>query len=536
MKNHDLNMYDPAIPDLIFINANIITFDPVRPQAKLVAIRNGKILSVGHNWELKRFRCSKSKIIDCRGKTILPGFIDAHFHLPSFVESLVTMNLGPRNNVRSISDIQTKLRQLSQKLPSGTWIRCGGYNEFYLREKRHPTRWDLDLASPIHPIKLTHRTGHAHVLNSLALKLTGISKETSDPEGSLIERDIMTGEPTGLLYRMSDFLSKSIPPLDSHQLDQGIKMANRELLSLGITSIQDASSRNDIKRWYIFQRWKARGYLKPRVCMMLGLKGFEKYRRNNFSLKEDQTNLRIGGVKIILDETAGRLNPSQAELNKVVLTIHQSGLQVVIHAIEETSIEAACAAIEYALQKLPRSDHRHRIEHCSVCPPPLSRRLAALEVMIVTQPSFIYYNGHQYLETVSSFQLKHLYPIATLMKNGVQVAGSSDCPIVPPAPLFGIYSAISRMSEMGEAVLLKEGVTPVDAVKMYTYYAARTSFEEKIKGSIAPEKLADLIILSGDPTKLPPDEIKNIHVEMTVLNGKVVWDKNGLTNNSSFNV
>ena len=246
-------MDDPTVPDLILSNANIITLDPAHPQAEVVVIHSGKVLSIGQNWELEKSRCGNSKIIDCRGKTIVPGFIDAHIHLSSFAESLVTVNVGPQDNVRSISDIQSKIRHVSQKLPSGSWIRCGGYNEFYLKEKRHPTRWDLDLATSIHPIKLTHRTGHAHALNSLALRLTGISRETSDRDGGLIERDISTGEPTGLLYGMGDFLSKAISPLDSHQLEHGIKLANRELLSWGITSIQDASSRNDIERWKLFE-------------------------------------------------------------------------------------------------------------------------------------------------------------------------------------------------------------------------------------------------------------------------------------------
>ena len=246
-------MDDPTVPDLILSNANIITLDPAHPQAEVVAIHGGKILSVGQNRELKNLTCGNPKIIDCRGKTIIPGFIDPHVHLHSLAESLVAVNVGPQNNVRSISDIQNKIRQVSQELPSGSWIRCGGYNEFYLKEKRHPTRWDLDLATSMHPIKLTHRTGHAHVLNSLALKLTGISKETSDPKGGLIDRDIRTGEPTGLLYGMGDFLSQSVPPLDSHQLEHGIRLARRELLSLGITSVQDASSRNDIERWKLFE-------------------------------------------------------------------------------------------------------------------------------------------------------------------------------------------------------------------------------------------------------------------------------------------
>jgi len=524
-------MHDPAIPDLIFTDANIITLDPLRPHGELVAVSNGRVLSVVHKRELGEPKGGKPRIIDCSGKTILPGFIDAHLHLSSFAESLVTMNLGPENRVRSVADIQIKIRQLAAKQSPGTWIRCGGYNEFYLREKRHPTRWDLDLASSIHPIKLSHRTGHAHVLNSVALSLTGISKETSDPEGGLIDRDINTGEPTGLLYGMSNFLSKVVPPVDKSKLDHGVELANRELLSLGITSVQDASSHNDGERWEDFQGWKEQGSLKPRVSMMLGVKGFEDYQGSKFSVTIDKGLLCLAGVKIIVDQTTGRLNPSQAELNELVLAIHQSGLQTVMHAIEEPAIEAACAGIEYALRKSPRSDHRHRIEHCSVCPPGLARRLAALGVMVVTQPGFIYFSGDRYLETVPQSQLQHLYPIATLINNGVPVAASSDCPIAPPNPLIGIYAATSRMSETGTAISAKERIAPLDAVRMYTDYAARTTFEERIKGSITPGKLGDLVVLSGDPTQLPIEELKNIQVEMTVLNGEIVWQKDGLTDN-----
>jgi len=525
-----------STPDLTLVNAHVITLDPLSPRANWVEIRGGKIASTGYDRELNKPGCGDARIIDCRGMTIIPGFIDAHIHLSSFAESFLTTDVGPRSDVRAISDIQTKIRQLSQESPGGTWIRCGGYNEFYLAEKRHPNRWDLDSASVFHPVKLTHQTGHAHVLNSLALKVTGISKDTSDPDGGLIDRDTRTGEPTGLLYGMGSYLSKVVPPLYTHELDQGAELANDELLSVGITSVQDTSSRNTIDRWRRFRRWKVRRYLKPRVSMALSPEGFEGYRRREFSAEVIDNCLRINGVKIIVDETTGRLNPTQNELNDLVLTIHRSGLQAIIHAIEEAAIESACSAVEYALQQLPKPDHRHRVEHCAVCPPALAKRLASLGIMVVTQPPFIYYSGDRYLGTVPEMQLKHLYPLATLMENGVHVAGSSDCPVVPPNPLIGIYSAISRMSKTGEFVATTEGITPLDAVRMYTDYAARTTFEEGVKGTITPGKLADLIVLDGDPTKLPLDEIKEIQVEMTVLNGEIVWDKNGLANDPSFHI
>ncbi len=512
---------------LILTNANIITLDSLHPRAEIIVIRDGRIVTVGKKGEVGKSGYDNFRVIDCRGNTVLPGFTDAHCHFLGFAESLVTLNLEPRSNVRSLPDIQHRIVRLSQGFPSGTWIRGRGYNEFYLAEKRHPTRWDLDAATSHHPVRLTHRSGRAHVLNSLGLKLVGISKETADPPEGLIDRDIKTGEPTGLLYGMGDYLSKSIPPLDNHQLERGLRLASRELLSLGITSIHDASPRNNLNRWEMFQSWKERGLIKPRISMSLGAKSLDEYRKHNSPSQVGENQLRLAGIKIILHRTTGQLSPSQAELNEMVLDIHRSGAQAVLHAIEETTIGAACSAVEYVLQRCPKSDHRHRIEHCSVCTPSLSKRLASLGVMVVTQPSFIYFHGDRYLKTVPNGELRHLYPIGTLMKNGVNIAASSDCPIVPANPLIGIYSAVCRTTEAGETILPREGITPFEALRMYGDYAAKTTFEETNKGSITPGKVADLVILSGDPTELPPNEIKDIAVEMTILNGEVVWDTMG---------
>jgi predicted amidohydrolase YtcJ len=525
-----------SAPDLVLKKANVITLDPLCPRAKALAISGSRVLAIRTNSEASNLADASAQAIDCSGKTIVPGFIDSHLHLSAFAESLVTVNLEPRNNVRSITDIQTKIKRFSKDLPPGSWIRCGGYNEFYLKERRHPIRRDLDLASSTYPIKLTHRSGHAHVLNSLALKLTGITKETPDQDGGIIDRDIKTGEPTGLLYAMGDSLASLIPPLDARQLNQAIEKASDELLSLGITSIHDASSRNDNDRWNRFKQWKAQGLLKQRVSVILGVKGFKEYQEGVFSDEGDESLLRLGGVKILLDETTGRLNPSQDELNELVLAIHRSGLQAVIHAIEKTPIEAACKAIEHALRQSPRPDHRHRIEHCSVCPSSVARRIASLGISIVTQPSFIYYSGDRYLKTVPDFQLQHLYPIKTLVENGVHVAAGSDCPVAPADPLIGMYAAIKRMSERGETLGAKEGISPAEALRLYTDYAARTCFEETTKGSITPGKVADLVVLSDDPTTVSPEEVKNITVEMTILDGKVVWDRNGLADDAPFHV
>lgn len=517
---------DASSGDLVLTNANVITLNPQRPKAGGVIIAKGRIRSLQPADAVTLRRGAGVRIIDCRGKTLLPGFIDGHFHLHGLAESLVSLDLGPGSRLRCISDIQSKIRKFAGRVPRGGWIRAKGYNEFYLAEKRHPNRWDLDAAVADHPVKLTHRSGHAHVLNSRALELIGVSKTTPDPPRGMIERDLATGEPTGLLFEMGDFLAKRIPFLQTQELEEGIRTADQKLLSLGITSIQDASAGNDARRWNLFCSWKQRGLLKTRISMMLGPEGFGQRGAAGFATSPSPDQLRLNGVKIILDETTGRLIPSQDELNRLVLKIHRAGTQVAIHAIEENAVQSACRAIGFALKKIPRPDHRHRIEHCSVCPPFLSKQLAALGVMVVTQPAFVYFHGDRYLQTVAAEQLPNLYPIATLFKEGVMVAGSSDCPIVPPDPLIGIYSATARRSSTGRPVSANEGIGCLVALQMYTQSAALAGFEEMHKGSIAPGKLADLVLLNGDPLKLPVDEIKDLEVEMTVLDGKIVWNKN----------
>ncbi len=511
--------------DLILSNANVITMNPSRPRADAVVIHGNNIIGVGFQGCLSGLRKQETRIIDCKGKTILPGFIDAHFHLLGFAESLMTLNMEPLSGVHSISHIQARIREVGKNQPPGVWIRGRGYHEFFLTEKRHPTRWDLDEATSRHPVKLTHRSGGAHVLNSRALALVGISKETGDPPEGLIDRDLETGEPTGVLYGMGDLLAKKIPPLDQDQAKQGIKRVNQEVCKLGITSVHDVSSRNDRERWELFRECKKQGGLQPRIRMVLGWEGFKDYQEHPFSSGVDEDQLRLGGVKIILHETTGRLSPSEEELNERVLRIHKAGFQAVLHAVEESTIEAACGAIEHALKHLPRPDHRHRIEHCSVCPPSLAKRIASLGITVVTQPPFIYYNGSRYLETVPGPQLKHVYPFGTLVREGVHVAGSSDGPIVPPNPMFGVYAAASRKTDRDEEVLPEEKVTPEKALRMYTTEAARAGFDEMAKGSIGPGKLADVVVLSSDPTAVPVDEIKEIPVEMTLIDGEIVWEK-----------
>ncbi len=501
--------------------------DPALPEASLVAITGNTITAVAGNEALDSLRKPETKVVDCRGAALLPGFIDAHCHIHAYAEALASLSLSPREGVHSIAGIQDRIRDYIHHRPPGIWVRGKGYNEFYLDEKRHPTRWDLDAAAPLHPVKLTHRSGHAHVLNSLALEQVGITPETGDPPGGLIDRDLETGLPTGILYGMGDYLAPRIPAVEDAELEQGLARANTHLLACGITSIQDATSNNGMKQWNRFKSWKSRGLFQPRVTMMMGFNEFTEWRLYPFGSDKD-SNLRIGCVKIIVDHVTGSLRPGREELNEKISAIHDAGLQAAIHAVEEPEIQAACDSIEYSQRRYPRSDPRHRIEHCSVCPPYLAKRISDAGITVVTQPSFIFFSGDRYLETVPHGQQEHLYAIGSMLRSGVQVGFGSDFPISLPNPWTGIYAAVTRMTEGNRSVLPHEGVPVLDALRMHTHDAAAAGFEETIKGSITPGKLADLVLLNEDPRIIEAHRIKDIQVCLTMLDGRIVWCNDNL--------
>ncbi len=512
------------VADLILKNANVITVDPGQPTAELVASKGDKILLVGSNEGLRWIRGAKTKVIDCHGKTVVPGFNDAHCHIFSFLRKLLSIDLSP-SSVSSISDIKAAISQKAQNTPAGQWLTGTDYSDFYLAEKRHPTRWNIDEVAPRHPVVLSHRSLHACVLNSLALSLAGITKETTEPRGGLIDRDLNTGEPTGILFEMLGHIrEKVMPPLSEAELTNGINLANQHYLSLGISSIQDATMVNDFNRWQTCRRFIDAGKLRSRVYMMAGIETLSQFQEAGLAFGSGDSQLRLGGVKMILSEATGQLHPPQPELNQQVFNAHQAGFQLAIHAVQQSTVEAAITALEYADSQLPQAGRRHRIEHCSECPPNLLERLNKLKAVVVTQPPFLYYSGERYLAMVSPDQLPWLYRIKSFLNSGLIVAASSDSPVVPDNPLVGIYAAVTRQAESGQQLLPEECISASQALAMYTINAAYASFEEGIKGSIAQGKLADIVLLSDDPIKAPQEQIKDIKVEMTIIGGKVVWE------------
>jgi predicted amidohydrolase YtcJ len=510
--------------DLVLYNATILTMNPRRPRAELVAAQDGEIVWVGCNGDLGLVK-GRGKLIDCEGKAVLPGFNDAHIHIMAYASNLLSVDCSPAS-VTSITDIQEKIRQQAERTPRGTWIKGTGYNEFYLAEHRHPNRHDLDRAAPNHPVRITHRSLHACVLNSLGLSLAGISTETPDPTGGLIDRELDRGEPSGLLFGMNYYINERVmPPLSEKEVRRGVKLANRSLLASGITSVQDATVRNGFDQWQTFLSLKGKRELAPRVSMMFGLHALADFAERGLRFGYGDNGLRLGAVKFTPDETRGQLNPSQEELNEGVLRAHQAGFQVAIHAVEESTVQAAAIALENCRRHSGKGEPRHRVEHCSVCPPQLLKRLKDVKAVVVTQPGFIYYSGERYLSDVPDTQLPWLYRARSFLKSGLKPAASSDCPVVPCNPLAGIYAAVTRKAESGQTLSPKEAISAEEALQMYTLAGAYASFEEQRKGSIEVGKMADFVVLSADPTTVSPEELKGIRVEKTVIGGEVVWEQ-----------
>ncbi len=508
---------------LLLYNARVITLDPSRPRASAVAIAGDRITAVGDQGLLRDCKGPGTRVVDCQGMALVPGFIDAHCHLLALASSLRAVDCRPER-APSIPAIQQHIRRRAAQTPAGQWVRAYGYDEAMLAEGRHPTRWDLDTAAPNHPVRLEHRSGHAAVLNSLGLKLVGIARESAAPPGGYIVRDEATGQPTGLLLEMGHWLSERLEAqVDEAEFLAGVREADRLLLSQGITSVVDASPNNGPERWRTFQGLKEAGCLTPRLTMMVGIQGWGELGPEG--VYQDLA-LTLGPVKLMVTLATGELYPPRDELAAAILQVHRAGRQVAIHAVEMEAVDAAVEAIAHAQRAYPRPSARHRIEHASELSPALVQRIRDLGLVVVTQPGFIYYHGDRYLSLVEPPLHPYLYPVGTLARAGVPVAAGSDAPVAPPVPLVGIYASATRRTRSGQILAPEERVLALEALRMHTAGAAYACREEGFKGSLRPGMLADLALLNEDPTQVEPGAIREIRVAATVVGGRVVWQGN----------
>jgi len=517
--------------DSAVLNANIVTLNPKKPRAEALAVKDGKILAVGSNDEIKAYVGGGTMVLDLKGKSVVPGFVDCHVHMASFGQQLQYVDL---RGVQSIEEMKEKIRDYAEKNSKKRWILGGRWDHERFAEKRFPTRWDLDEAVSEKPVFLVRVCGHVGVANTKALELAGITRATIVPGGK-VDLDEASGEPNGVLRENAlNLIWRVVPKPSERELEEALIQACWKAAEEGLTTVHwIVDSAEELR---LIQKLYMDGKLPLRVYLGIPAKLLDLAVKLGLATGFGNDMLKLGFIKIFADgslgartaalkepykdkpETSGMLLLSQKKLNRLVLKAHKAGWQVAVHAIGDKAIESVLKAFSKAFRECPNVGLRHRIEHCSVLNPRLIRRMRRLGLIASVQPHFIV-SDFWVVERVGEQRARWVYPFKTLIKEGIVVASGSDCPVEPISPLLGIWAAVARKT------FKEESLTVEEALKTYTVNAAYASFDENVKGTIEVGKHADFVVLSEDILAVPPDRIRDVKVEMTVVGGKIVYTR-----------
>jgi predicted amidohydrolase YtcJ len=516
--------------DLILLNGNITTMNSEQPRAQAVAVKAGKFVAVGTDKQILPYADENTKKIDLHGKFVVPGFIDAHVHGAFLGRSLSQINL---RDAKSVKEIQQKVRQRAEETPKGRWIIGNGWDQERLAENRYPSRFDLDAVTPNHPVLLIRVCGHLGVVNSEALKLAGIAKKTEAPEGGCIDSDL-SGVPSGVLRENAlDLVFDILPKSTDEEVTHVCLLACQKMVEEGITTAHWIV--NSASEMRVLQKLKERGILPLRVYALIPIEHLNNLAELGLSTGFGDEKLRIGSVKILLDgslggrtaalkqpyndspNTKGMMLYTHKQLKQFAEKAHEANLQLAIHVIGDKAAETVLDTLERIVKKTSRADHRHRLEHASVLNPQLINRAREIGVVVSVQPHFIV-SDFWIPDRLGKPRARWTYAFKSLLQAGVLLMGGSDAPVEPVSPILGVYAAVARKTNRQERLTVEE------ALRMYTVNAAYGSFEECLKGSIEVGKFADLTVLSHDPYKTPPQNLKDVKVEMTIVGGEVVYD------------
>jgi predicted amidohydrolase YtcJ len=512
-------------PDLI-LKGNVITMVNWKPRVEAIRIKNGKIIAVGSIEEVVKGTPKSTQIIDFKGKTIVPGFIDTHTHLLATGRARAGVDLS---SVTSINEAVALIKQRVKITPPGKWVLGWEFNRLNTKEKRFPDIKELDAISPGHPVFIQHYDTHFLMLNSLAFKQLGPSREM---EGIVTDDK---GEPAGLIEdpASTDLWYKIVGLADKKELLEALRIATRESVSVGITSIYTKESLHDaelilknqdnvpvrIKPILFFHPLREEDIdkvlradiVKGKTCVATYADG--SIEGHTAALFEPYTDK---------PETLGMLYYTDEEMYRFVEKAHRTGLQISIHAESERCIEQVLNTYEKVLEKYPLDDHRHRIEHFEVGTKKQIKLAARLGVILAMQPIFITVcegpNLDYYRSLLGDDRVKRAHTYRTILDEGITVAGGSDTPVTKMSPLKGIHACVNHP-------LKEQRVDVHEAIEMFTVNAAKAGFEDDIKGNIEPGKLADFAVLSDDPYRVPREKIKDIEVEATIVGGEVVYQK-----------
>lgn len=541
--NRSLSLY----ADMIFKNGIVVTVDSANSLCEAVAVKGNRIVYVGDNAGVEMWLGPDTSVIDLAGRALLPGFIDSHMHLGMTGQNAAVIIDCNSNKVTSISQIQQKIREAAAKAPKGAWIKATGYEQSKLKEGRHPTRDELDEAAPDNPVQLTRCCLHMGVYNTLALKAGGITGPEMFAPGEVVVDE--NGRMTGLLKETACtyMWDKVIYTKDEYL--RSFKAANDILLSYGVTSMHDGSFYGE-ETIGLYQDACRNGIIKVRMYNLLyhayGKKKTIEWVNDFIStgihggLGDD--HFRLGHVKILIDgSTSGPScatsqpyshDPAlkgiqlytQEEADDIIIKAHNAGFNVSAHAVGDVAVDVILTAIERAMAQNPRPC-RHRIEHCGIINENLLSRIKKAGIVPVPNPGFFNENAEIYVKYYGD-RVNRMFPLRSYLDNGITAALGSDSPVIEADPMIGLYGALTRADKCSGIVAGKDQrIGIMDAIRMYTYNGAYASLEEKIKGSIEPGKLADLVILSGNILDTPVEELKSLKADMTVIDGQIVYER-----------
>jgi predicted amidohydrolase YtcJ len=533
----------------VFINGNIYTGNMKAPHAEALASKDGRIIFVGSNADARKFQNGDARVIDLEGKTVVPGLTDSHCHIFGIGEREMNLNLEGAN---TLEDFLAKVKERVTKTERGKWITGRGWIETFWQPPQFPTRGDLDKIAPDNPVFLTRADGHAAIVNSAALKIASIDKNTANPFGGEILKDKQTGEPTGMLLdHAQELVAKNIPQPTDTEREEAFLLGVKREIDLGWCEIQNAGSElADVER--IRHSFEA-GKVKLRVYNAVYAPGpgatallHDGMTLNGYEHRFTQRTLKVvfdgalgsRGAALLepyadAPETSGYLTQKESELQPIFEEALRQGIQVETHAIGDRANRIILDLYERAMKSVPPEkrkirEPRWRVEHAQILSAQDLPRFAKLGVIASMQPSHAISDLFFAPSRLGKDRLAGAYAWQSLLKSGAIVAGGSDAPVERGEPMIEFYAAVARKSVKGfsaDGWHPEQAVAREQALKMFTLGSAFAAFEEQEKGSIEVGKLADLTVLSKDIMKIPEPEILTTTCAMTVVGGEIVFER-----------
>ena len=525
-------------PDLVLTNGNIVTVDEANPRAQAVAIANGHFVAVGSNEEIRPLTGALTKKVDLGGKTVLPGFIDAHTHPAwSGLRHLREVDC----DLRSIGAIQEALRERAKQTPPGEWVLGFKYDDTKTAEGRFMTRQDLDEVSREHPIYVNHRGGHSSYVNSRAFEAAGVDEKTPDPPGGKFVRDPTTGKLHGrTLETGNDFFEKVIPSKFSRSdYQEGVQLISKMMVATGVTSVHDAGGSTDDLLAY--QDARTAGELLFRVYCLIRYADLDRMIDAGVRTGLGDEWVRVGSMKTVCDgsisertallskpyvgrpDDYGILVTEEGELYEQARKAHQAGWQIGIHANGDVGIDTTLRVFERLQRESPRPDPRYRLEHCTVINKSLVRRIKKLDAIPNPFSTYVYFHGEKMPE-YGAERLEDMFAVRSFLDAGIKVTQTSDYPPGPFEPMMALQSSVTRTDMNGNLWGGSQKVTVEEAIRVGTLHGAYASYEEDVKGSIRAGKYADLVVLGRDPLQEDPFSLIDIPVERTMVGGRWVYE------------